>query len=154
MARTSISPVSSDPLPPLGMWLFLILFCTLVNIVSSLLWTLAECTIGIVCVSLPSLRPLLAKLLPEFFRARWTTHRTAASSRPRPVELGSMSGKTSGRGSSTSRAVESTIDKMELVANKHASWQVLPDRDAQPDSAWEGAERKQEAAERESSVWV
>ena len=31
------------------------------------MWTIAECTIGIVCVSLPPLRSLFAKLLPSIF---------------------------------------------------------------------------------------
>ncbi|CAK7265054.1 hypothetical protein SEPCBS57363_001386 [Sporothrix epigloea] len=37
------------------------------DLVSSVMWTIAECTIGIVCVSLPPLRSLFAKFLPNVF---------------------------------------------------------------------------------------
>ncbi|CAK7213126.1 hypothetical protein SBRCBS47491_001696 [Sporothrix bragantina] len=37
------------------------------DLVSSVMWTIAECTIGIVCVSLPPLRSLFAKFLPSVF---------------------------------------------------------------------------------------
>ncbi|CAK7230735.1 hypothetical protein SEUCBS140593_007688 [Sporothrix eucalyptigena] len=37
------------------------------DLVSSVMWTIAECTIGIVCVSLPPLRSLFAKFMPSIF---------------------------------------------------------------------------------------
>ncbi|ERT03248.1 plasma membrane protein Pth11 [Sporothrix schenckii 1099-18] len=37
------------------------------DLVSSVMWTIAECTIGIVCVSLPPLRSLFAKFWPGVF---------------------------------------------------------------------------------------
>ncbi|CAK7270764.1 hypothetical protein SEPCBS119000_004253 [Sporothrix epigloea] len=37
------------------------------DLVSSVMWTIAECTIGIVCVSLPPLRSLFARILPNVF---------------------------------------------------------------------------------------
>ncbi|CAK7211541.1 hypothetical protein SCUCBS95973_001150 [Sporothrix curviconia] len=37
------------------------------DLVSSVMWTIAECTIGIVCVSLPPLRSLFAKFFPSIF---------------------------------------------------------------------------------------
>ncbi|CAN8104178.1 unnamed protein product [Discula destructiva] len=50
------------------------------NLVTSLLLTITECTIGIVCVSLPSLRPVFAKCLPSVFNS--TNQASRQKSRP------------------------------------------------------------------------
>jgi hypothetical protein len=40
------------------------------NLAPSVLWTIAECTIGICCVSVPPTRPLLTRLMPDLFLTR------------------------------------------------------------------------------------
>lgn len=40
------------------------------NLAPSVLWTIAECTIGICCVSVPAMRPLFGRLLPDVFLTR------------------------------------------------------------------------------------
>ncbi|KAJ0125216.1 hypothetical protein J7T55_006561 [Diaporthe amygdali] len=50
----------------------------LYNLVTSVLLTITECTIGVVCVSLPSLRPIFAKCLPGLFNS--SGHTTVKSS--------------------------------------------------------------------------
>ncbi|KEY66070.1 hypothetical protein S7711_08888 [Stachybotrys chartarum IBT 7711] len=58
------------------------------NLVGSLLWTIAECAIGIICVSLPPLRPLLASILPNTFRV----FTSKANATPTPKRVTGASG--------------------------------------------------------------
>lgn len=53
------------------------------DLVSSVMWTIAECTIGIVCVSLPPLRSLLAKILPSIFRSPQLTDKRSGPGAPK-----------------------------------------------------------------------
>lgn len=38
------------------------------NVVNSLIWAIVECSVGIVCVSLPPIRPLVVRVLPSYFK--------------------------------------------------------------------------------------
>lgn len=100
------------------------------NVVSSLLLTMAECAIGIICVSMPSLRPLLAKLLPNVFKTQLSgTSKSGVASRPKPQSKLSITHSTSSR-------QDELLDEVELFT-RDASWAVLPDPEAQPDAFWE-----------------
>ncbi|EFX05459.1 plasma membrane protein [Grosmannia clavigera kw1407] len=52
------------------------------DLVSSVMWTIAECTIGIVCVSLPPLRLLIVRVMPDLFHLH-----SSQSSRPTEEQL-------------------------------------------------------------------
>lgn len=59
------------------------------NLAPSVLWTIAECTIGICCVSVPAMRPLFGRLLPDVFTARRSS---STVSRRRAYAMGRCSG--------------------------------------------------------------
>jgi len=106
------------------------------NLVSSLLWTIAECAIGILCVSIPSLRPLLARFFPGLFKSQWTTHggatgtnKSSASSHRRPGGPGS---KLSGP-----RVDDVPIELVSGSRPRGDSWVKLADPEAQADSVWD-----------------
>jgi len=93
------------------------------NVTSSLLWTLAECTIGIICVSLPSLRPLLSKMVPGL-----RTSKSGNASRPQA---------TASKASSMPVA-EGSQDEIELCGQRRESWSVLPEPEARAGPIWDG----------------
>jgi hypothetical protein len=79
-----------------------LLTCHTVNLVSSLIWSIIECSIGIVCVSIPPIRPLLAKLFPRQFKSgnvyktpnnRYAMQSRSRNTKPRDDDA-EMSGKT------------------------------------------------------------
>ncbi len=99
------------------------------------MWTMAECTIGIVCVSLPALRPLMGLLLPRLFASRPTTaRRSGLASHPRRSLSGASAGSTLGSKRSTAAmSAPYRADRFELADVSEASlhphrlsWIVLP----------------------------
>lgn len=48
---------------------------------SPLNWTIVECSLGIICVSIPPMRPLFNKLAPGFLGSRGTRHGSLITSR-------------------------------------------------------------------------
>ena len=102
------------------------------------------------CVSLPSLRPLLAWLFPTLFKSQWTTRgavsgtaKSSASSHRRP---GGPPSKLSigGRGGD-----DAPIELVQASPRpRRDSWVMLPDPEAQLDTVWERGAREPPAAGR------
>jgi hypothetical protein len=44
------------------------------NLLSTLIWSIIECSIGIICVSIPPIRPLFAHMFPQHFGSRNYSH--------------------------------------------------------------------------------
>jgi hypothetical protein len=43
------------------------------NLVSSLIWSIIECSLGIICVAIPPMRPLLSRMFPKLLRSQTYT---------------------------------------------------------------------------------
>jgi hypothetical protein len=116
------------------------------------MWTVAECAIGIVCVSLPSLRPLLSRCFPAAFRSQYHSHRSGGASASHvhsaKQRLGAGSLSAFGddgddfapRGGATA-GLPQPPPPIELVRTRRASWVMLPDPEAQLDEVWDREER-------------
>lgn len=74
-------------------------------LVSPLNWTIIECALGIICISIPPMRPLFKKLAPSFL-ASYLTRNTAARTR-----TGRLS-KAYGDGGSQPHAQHEIIESM------------------------------------------
>lgn len=86
------------------------------NLVTSLLLTITECTIGVVCVSLPSLRPIFAKCLPGVFNS--TSHTTLRSSvaRRQAYALGDLSSKPASQPRKASDLLDESESQIGITA--------------------------------------
>lgn len=89
----------------------------LYNIVTCLLLTVTECTVGVVCVSLPPLRPMFAKCLPSLFNS--TSHTTLRSSvaRRQAYALGDLSSKPASQLRKNSHLFNENNSQIEMTAN-------------------------------------
>jgi len=56
------------------------------HLAPSVLWTVAECTIGICCVSVPAMRPLFGRLVPAVFSTSRAASYAAAAARDSEAE--------------------------------------------------------------------
>lgn len=82
----------------------------------SVLWTIAECTIGICCVSIPTLRPLFGRLLPSVFHAYRTPYdRTGPTAQRAAYAMGSWSGTTPARTVEENKISESDLGHDEQI---------------------------------------
>lgn len=82
------------------------------DLAPSVLWTVAECTIGICCVSVPPMRPLFGRLLPGVFLTRripYDRSDVAAANRRR-CEAYAMAGWSGGGGPTDAENKSSEAD--------------------------------------------
>ncbi|OCK94201.1 uncharacterized protein K441DRAFT_637026 [Cenococcum geophilum 1.58] len=92
------------------------------DVVSSLNWSIVECSLGIICVSVPPLRPLASWFLPNDFLSQCQS--SAPQSVPKRFTVGSTLRNTSGSAQSPNRTVDmySEMDRqlleMELSERK------------------------------------
>lgn len=86
-----------------------------------MLWTVAECTIGICCVSVPPMRPLFSRLLPDVFLTRRTPYnRTEAAARRQAYAMAGWSGP------STPTDEENKSSEVDLAPSVVAGEEQIP----------------------------
>lgn len=84
-------------------------------LVSPLNWTIIECSLGIICVSVPPMRPLLAKLAPPCFSSYISEGDQASKVYPR-----SQQGPQQGEGH---RVMGMQLDEIEMAARREREMQ-------------------------------
>ncbi|KAI7787272.1 hypothetical protein LA080_000610 [Diaporthe eres] len=89
----------------------------LYNLVTSLLLTITECTIGVVCVSLPSLRPMFAKCLPGVFNSTSRTTLKSSVARRQAYALGDLSSKPTSQRRLDTNDFDETESQTEVTAS-------------------------------------
>ncbi|KAH8770091.1 hypothetical protein F5883DRAFT_552771 [Diaporthe sp. PMI_573] len=88
----------------------------LYNLVTSLLLTITECTIGVVCVSLPSLRPIFAKCLPGVFNSTSHTELRSSVARRQAYALGDLSSKPASQRQDDGKHLDETESQIAITA--------------------------------------
>jgi hypothetical protein len=96
---------------------------TLGDDVDLIIWSIIEVYTAIICASLVSIRPLIAKLIPSLFpatKATETKSKTASSSPARPLKVGSRTSARlrSGNGTVLFSDDEVTVDDIGKVFTK------------------------------------
>lgn len=107
-----------------------------------MLWTVAECTIGICCVSVPPMRPLFGRLLPSVFLTRRSGvpyDRSDAAEARRRREAYAMAGWSGGGGGGPNTRTTTTTTDAE---NKSSEADLTPSLagDEQIPKSWLGGE--------------